>query len=483
MSTARRTVRNTVLLAFFEIANPLLSLLLIGSLSRSLGAAGLGTYNLLLNFFFVAHSFTSLGLNTLITRDVSRDPKKAASYLCSSSALGIVISVLMAVALTFVLPAAGYGPTVAQCGWLVGLSLLPSIILLYSESIFIACEKIQFIVCLAMIENLLRVLSGVYLIHSGFGVTSLIASFTAFRYLTLILNLWAFHVHISPLTWTFQSEVVRDLARSVPVFGTILIVATLYLRTDVFLLSKMATLAAVGYYTAAYRLFSIAQVIPKSFNTSIFPVFSNLFSQSTTSFHRAKGISIRYILIVVLPIAAGIHGLADQFIRLLYGPEFGPAIPALRIIIWTLIPYSITRVLASSLFASNRQVVDLRVNSVALVFNVSLNLVLIPPYGAVGCAWATLLSMFFFLGCQIVYLREEILPILRELMLVRMAAAASGVMIWVGATPGFPLSVRIAGGAVLYSVLVLFLQAVSLRELRTIIPVRILAALPWKFEP
>src|SRR5262245_43345268 len=51
---ARRTLHNTALLIGFEIANPLLSILLVGTMTRMLGAEGTGAYNLLLNFFFVA---------------------------------------------------------------------------------------------------------------------------------------------------------------------------------------------------------------------------------------------------------------------------------------------------------------------------------------------------------------------------------------------------------------------------------------------
>src|SRR5206468_9695019 len=52
-STARNTLRNTILLVAFEVANPLLSLVLVGTMTRKLGANGTGAYNLLLNFFFV----------------------------------------------------------------------------------------------------------------------------------------------------------------------------------------------------------------------------------------------------------------------------------------------------------------------------------------------------------------------------------------------------------------------------------------------
>ncbi len=481
-STARRALRNTILLVTFEVANPLLSLLLVGTMTRRLGAEGTGAYNLLVTFFFVATSFTSLGLNSLITREVSRDRATATRYLASSSSLGLLVSLVVAAGLVVAIALAGYGPEVESGGWLVALALLPSIVILYSEAVFIAFEKVQYIVLLALVENVGKVAVGLWMLHRGMGVVPLIASFALFRFLTLALNLILFHRQIAPLSWSYDGRVAMDLLRNIPIFGTIFVVAALYLRADVFMLSKMATLAAVGYYTTGYRLFSIAQVVPKSFNTSIYPVFSKLFSHSPESFQRANSLSIRYILVVLLPMAVGIQGLAEPLVRLLFGEDFYPAAAVLKVVIWTLVPYGIVRVLASGLFASNRQVIDLKVNVMSLVTNVILNLVLIPRFGMMGCAWATLLSMWFFLTYQCYFLRHEIVPVLRRAEILRPALAASGILAWLRLTPLSPLPVRIAGSAAVYIALLVMLQVVRLSELRAVLPERFVGLLPEEHE-
>src|SRR4030095_4355440 len=95
-STARNTLRNTALLVTFEVANPLLSLVLVSTMARKLGPEGTGAYNLLLSFFFVAHSVTSLGLNSLITREVSRSREFAQRFLSSAASLGLLVSLAVA---------------------------------------------------------------------------------------------------------------------------------------------------------------------------------------------------------------------------------------------------------------------------------------------------------------------------------------------------------------------------------------------------
>jgi O-antigen/teichoic acid export membrane protein len=426
---------------------------------------------------------TSLGLNSLITREVSKEPESARRFLASSALLGVVVSLAVAVGVVIVVHFAGYSSEVERGGWLVAASLFPSIVILYSESIFIAFEKVQYIVILAMVENLGRVMVGLWLLRHGFGVVPLIASFAGFRFLTLLLNLMVFHARITRLGWAYDSGVIRELVKNIPVFGSIFVVATLYWRADVFMLSKLASLAAVGYYTAGYRLFSISQVVPKSFNTSVYPVFAKLFHHSQESFQKANSLSIRYILVVLLPIAAGIHGLADPIVRILFGKDFAPAARVLEIVIWTLVPYGIVRVVASGLFASNRQAIDLKVNLLGLGSNFILNFALIPRFGVVGCAWATLISICLFLIYQCFFLRNEIFSILRQAEILRPALAAAGIVVWLRMSVALPLAARIAGGVLIYGLLLVILQVVRIRELKAIMPERFVSPLPEEHEP
>ena len=106
---AKRALRNTALLIALRIANPLISMVLIGLMSRRLGPEGVGAYNLLLGFFFIVHDVTTLGLNPLVTREVSRSPNQALSYLCSAVLLGGAVSLLGAGGLVSAIHFADYG--------------------------------------------------------------------------------------------------------------------------------------------------------------------------------------------------------------------------------------------------------------------------------------------------------------------------------------------------------------------------------------
>jgi O-antigen/teichoic acid export membrane protein len=135
------------------------------------------------------------------------------------------------------------------------------------------------------------------------------------------------------------------------------------------------------------------------------------------------------------------------------------------------------------LFASNRQVIDLKVNLMGLGTNVVLNLGLIPRFGMMGCAWATLISMWLFLAYQCYFLRQEIFQVLLQAEILRPALAASAILVWLHFTPSIPLPLRIVGGAAVYTVLLVILQVVRLSELRAVMPERFVGLLPEEHEP
>ena len=477
-NTGRKAFRNTVLLSAFEVVNPLLSLALVGTITRRLGAEGLGSYNLVLSFFFIAHAFTSLGLSPLVTRGIARQPNSAGRVFATASMLGVPVSLLIGAGLLVAVRIGGYGPEIGYAALLASAALVPSIIYLHAESMFIAMERVDVMVVVAVLENVLRVAAGLLLLLNGFGVVALVGSFALCRVLAMIGMLAYIHRICRPVRWEVDRSVLKELIQSIPVFGGILLASTLYQSIDVLILSRLGNIEAVGFYTAAYRLMTIAMVVPKSFNTTIYPVLSRLFSECSLTFKKANSLSLRYLLLLLLPVAVAIDGTANTVVPLLFGEEMAPAASALRILIWTLVPYGIARVLASLLVASDRQRIDLAVNGIGLVANVGLNILLIPRYGFIGCSWANLLSMLVFLGMQGYFLRREILGVIKDAQIVRPFMVAGVLWGWFQLTTPLNLALRLAGGGALFVLLVILLRAVPLSELRMVLPARLASVLP-----
>jgi len=114
------------------------------------------------------------------------------------------------------------------------------------------------------------------------------------------------------------------------------------------------------------------------------------------------------LLVVMFCMALILSGLADYCIVWIYGSTFQEAALVLRLLAWTIIPYSLACILAQILFSTNHQALDLRVNIIATSVSIGLNILVIPVWGAMGAACVSMLSMTLYASVQYFYVSTRI---------------------------------------------------------------------------
>ena len=109
---------------------------------------------------------------------------------------------------------------------------------------------------------------------------------------------------------------------------------------------------------------------------------------------------MKVLLLLALPIGAGITVLADRIIPLVYKPEFNNSIIALRILIWAVAFIFLNTIMASTLYSANKQKVVAKLTLVLVLLNIALNYFFIPKYGHAGASWTTVITeMASFIFC------------------------------------------------------------------------------------
>jgi O-antigen/teichoic acid export membrane protein len=173
---------------------------------------------------------------------------------------------------------------------------------------------------------------------------------------------------------------------------------TIYNDIDKTMLARLATLEATGIYAAAYRLIDVAFVPVRSLLAAAYAKFFQ---------HGVNGIGGSIKLAKRLLPFAGIYGasagiglfLLAPIIPYLLGKEYSEAVNALR---W-LAPLPFLKAMhyfgADTLTGAGLQGLRSLVQAIVAVFNISLNLWLIPIYSWRGAAWSSLASdTFLMLG-------------------------------------------------------------------------------------
>ena len=88
-------------------------------------------------------------------------------------------------------------------------------------------------------------------------------------------------------------------------------------------------------------------------------------------------------------VALVVAGPAGWLVTLFYGPSYAAATPAFRVLLVAAPLFFLNYALTHQLIGWDRQKVYAGVSAAALVANLTLDVALVPRFGLVGAAWAT----------------------------------------------------------------------------------------------
>jgi O-antigen/teichoic acid export membrane protein len=428
-----RVARNALILVALRVLMPALAVALVLTLSHRLGTAGLGRYTVAFSFLYMFNAVAPLGLGAIITREGARARGDLGSLLANALILGTGTSI----ALTFVMSGLAYGldydDETRRSIVVLSLAIVPCTIGMLQDSAFVALERMEYLAAATIVEYAVKVGGGVGLLLTGHGLEAVLLAAIAGRVLACIVS--AFFLRRAGLhsSWRLELDCIRRLVRLAPAFLFIGIFATLYWRIDIFMLSKMRPIEDVGNYGAAWRILELAMVFPQSLCLSLFPQIASALSGDRSRIERIGREAVRCLISIDLPVAIGIALLARPIMALLYGPAFEQATATLCVLILTLVPYGIVRYHAYVLVGANRQNVDLMLNTIMSAVNIGLNLLLIPAYGHLGAAVATLASICAYGLLQYAYLLRALPHAAVRLFVppgLLVACTAMAVVVW-----------------------------------------------------
>ena len=172
---------------------------------------------------------------------------------------------------------------------------------------------------------------------------------------------------------------------------------TIYYSIDMVMLNQFDSAYSTGLYNSAYKLISVIALFYTIYSAVIFPVMSKLFKDSEELLNLSYNKSIKYLSLVTIPLSVATLFYANDVILLCYGNQFADAATVLQVLIWTICFLFVNGACSLLLNSSHKEVFVTKVYLLAAIFNVVLNLFLIPRYSVYGAAAATVLSEIFIL--------------------------------------------------------------------------------------
>ncbi len=196
----------------------------------------------------------------------------------------------------------------------------------------------------------------------------------------------------SKLSFSFQ-RFKKMFKKSRPYIGAAIMVVIIQ-NTDHVMLTKMVGDIENGYYAAAITCASAAQFVYTAIIDSFRPLI--LSSKKTDEAAYEKNLSRLYSVITYLALAQNlVFALFAKFIiKVLCGEEYMASVPVLQILTWYRAFSFMGTIRNIWLLAENKQKYLPFINMFGVVCNIVLNAVMIPYFGAVGAATASLITQF-----------------------------------------------------------------------------------------
>jgi O-antigen/teichoic acid export membrane protein len=434
-----KILKNASSLLLVQILNPLLGMAFVVMLARINGAASLGVYTFAIAMVAIFENVAGLGIREYIIRELGKNPAQWRALHNCAMAVGVVASLLAQIAMLIFSRLMGYDAETVHGLFIISFSLLPSVILYLSVSFLYAFDRMAIASATFFVETLARTILGLVIIFLDLGMSWLLASFALSRIIAATMSWCAQAKHPGMPGRVWERGVFRNLLKAVPTFAAMAILAAVYWRLNVIMLSRLCDAEAVGYYGAGYRLMDLISFVGSSILTATYPTMTRLFHHVRQDFKLLLDKGMQYTIVGYLPVVVAVHVMSPKIIALFFGEKFTAAAEALRILTWVTFPLTLAKLFANSLVIAGRQDLDLRVNLYRLIWNAVLSYVLIVKMGMIGACWAMLLSIIASVILQIYYLRDIVRPTLSLSQIVKPGIAVISMLFGLKLTMTWPL--------------------------------------------
>jgi O-antigen/teichoic acid export membrane protein len=391
ISSACRTslARNSVWMLLGQGSSVLMQAGYFVVIGRLLGTEGYGVIVGSIAAVSLLSQYSSLGSGSLLVQYVSRDRSLFASYWGSALTTLLGLSAL-------VLPS-----LFALSGWMVGSANIHTLMIV----------AISEVIC----AQLCSLTSQAFQAHEQMGTAALLGMSTYFLRFVIAIGLWLRYGHVRPIVWAASAFVVSICAATA---GVILVTrafgppalsvrcavvrsresivyafsnttTSAYNDLDKAMLLHYGMSAANGVYSMAYRIVDVGTIPIRAIHSAAFPRFFQSGARGVSPvFTFARKILSRTWLLGSLA-AVGMF-VAAPIIPYLLGSSFASSATALR---WLcLIPLfrAFNLSAGDALAGASHTKTRLCCQIGAALFNFALNLALIPRFGWLGAAWASL---------------------------------------------------------------------------------------------
>jgi len=192
--------------------------------------------------------------------------------------------------------------------------------------------------------------------------------------------------------WKFSISIVVGLLKDSWPLLFAGVAVSIYSKVDQIMIKNILDSNELGFYAAAVKLSEAWYFIPVALTNSLYPAIVNAKKVSEEFYNNRLQKLYDILAWMAIAIAIPVSIFSREIINIIFGKEFHSAAPVLTIYIWAGVAVFLGVASSQYLITENFTKLSLYRNLFGVVINVGLNFILIPAYGIIGAALATLIS-------------------------------------------------------------------------------------------
>lgn len=394
MKQSQRIVKNVLASGLAVGLGGLIQLAAVALVARSVGVAQFGVYSFILAFAMFFQLLADSGLCNILIRELARAPERLEEILGAALSLIWLLTAVAALLMAAVTPLLHFPLETKLLALLMGAATLAQFHAMGYGSVLRAKEENELHALGFFLHKVLFFLLIAGSLKCGLALPGVVLAHLIPSLFQWGLYRWMVERrHVRPRLIRAPAMWKYLLTHSIPVGGaTMLRLASQ--QVDVFILTWMRDLRTVGLFSGPYRISMALRFIPQTLSLPLYPMYARMAHErdGRAALQAAYVRSVKFFLILGLPVTILFAGLAPVVIAVLLGPKYREATAAMEWMGLAFLPFFISDPMPFLLTALDEQRFVLRSTVAAMALRVALNFALIPVWGFVGPCMAFFVS-------------------------------------------------------------------------------------------
>lgn len=392
--TKRKVVANVFWALLGKIVTMLSTLIVSVLVARYLGPEQFGVMNYVISLVSLFSIFATFGMSDIVVRELSKRELSKDEILGTAFILRLILS---SITITCVII---YALLFENKDGLSTMMIIYSIYMLFACFDVIRCYFISIIqnkrvVISEISRSLLGALIKIGLVIFNAPLIYFIAAL-AIDFLLLAMGYLTNYQKIDTCkNWKYNSKFALFLLKNSFPLLIAGAATTIYQRIDQVMIAKMIDNASVGYFSTALSFVGVLVFVPTIMIQTVSPILVDFKKNNPQRYDIESQRMMNLIVWATIIVCVILSLLSYPIIYITYGIKYLPAVPVMQILVFKAVGLALTMTGGQLIIIENIHKFAFVRNILACVVCVISNYLLIPHWGIIGSAWATIITVMF----------------------------------------------------------------------------------------